>query len=109
MDVQRAIDRVIRKRAIKGKERNPYGHRRRFTVQGSWRNAKYIYALADSDRHLGHVIKTDKWHAYDATHSDEAVKGFKYLGRFVDLAAAKQAVESAVVVVRGTGTRSASG
>lgn len=79
------------------------------TAQGSWRNTRYICALADSDRHLGHVVKTDNWHAYDATHSDDAAKGFKYLGRFVDLAAAKQAVESAVVVVRGTGAHSASG
>lgn len=79
------------------------------TVQGSWRNSRYICALADSDRHLGHLIKTEQWHAYDATHLGEASKGFKYLGRFVDFAAAKQAVEMAVAVTRGTGTRRASG
>lgn len=53
--------------------------------------------MADTHRHLGHVIKKKRWHAYDATHSDEASKGFKYLGVFVDLAAAKQAVELAVL------------
>jgi hypothetical protein len=61
-----------------------------------WRNSEIACALADTDRHLGHLIKTEEWHAYDATHSNEASTGFKYLGVFVNIAAAKQAVESAV-------------
>jgi hypothetical protein len=66
------------------------------TAQRSWRNSRFICALADADRHLGHLIKTEKWHAYDATHLNEASTGFKYLGAFVSVAAAKRAVESAV-------------
>jgi len=67
----------------------------------SWRNSEFVCALADTDRHLGHVIKKKQWHAYDATHSDGASKGFKYLGAFVDLAAAKLGVELAVWVPPG--------
>ena len=77
------------------------------TPHGSWRNSDYVCALADSERHLGHVVKTEQWHAYDATHPNDASIGFKYLGPFVDLAAAKQAVESAVALVRGAHGRAA--
>jgi hypothetical protein len=66
------------------------------TAERSWRNAEFVCALGDTDRHLGHLIRTEKWHAYDATHPGEASKGFKYLGAFVDVTAAKRAVESAV-------------
>jgi hypothetical protein len=62
----------------------------------SWWNSEFVCALADTHRHLGHLIKKERWHGYDATHSDEALKGFNYLGAFVDLAAAKLAVELAV-------------
>jgi hypothetical protein len=61
-----------------------------------WRDSEFVCALADTDRHLGHLVKTKKWHAYDATHSNEASTGFKYLGAFVNVAAAKQAVDSSV-------------
>ena len=62
----------------------------------SWWNSELVCALADTHRHLGHLIKKEQWHGYDATHSDQALKGFNYLGAFVDLAAAKLAVEIAV-------------
>ena len=65
-------------------------------TQRSWRNSRYICALSDAERHLGHLVKTEQWHAYDATHSNGPSGGFKYLGPFTDLAVAKQAVESAV-------------
>jgi hypothetical protein len=68
----------------------------------SWRNSDFICALADSDRHLGHLVKVGEWHAYDATQPNDASIGFKYLGAFVDLAAARQAVESSVAGARGT-------
>lgn len=42
----------------------------------------------------------EKWHAYDATHLNEASNGFKYLGAFADLDAAKQAVETSVAGTR---------
>jgi len=66
------------------------------TADRWWRDSDFVCALADTERHLGHLIKTEKWHAYDATHSNEALNGVKYVGAFVDLAAAKQAVESSV-------------
>jgi hypothetical protein len=47
-------------------------------------------------------MMTEKWHAYDATQSNEASTGFKYLGAFDDMAAAKQAVESSVARARPT-------
>jgi hypothetical protein len=61
-----------------------------------WRDSIFICALADTERHLGHVIKRKDWHAYDAIHTHAGETGFKDLGRFADLAAAKRAVESAV-------------
>jgi hypothetical protein len=62
----------------------------------TWKCSDHICAFADGERHLGHVIKTDQWNAYDATHPDEASGGFKHLGAFVDLAAAMRAVELSV-------------
>lgn len=66
------------------------------TVEGSWRDSESVCALADTDRHLGHLILKDYWYAYDATQSDDNSKGFKCLGAFADLATAKQVVELAV-------------
>jgi hypothetical protein len=66
------------------------------TRSRSWRNSEYVGAFADDERHLGHVIRTEQWDAYDATRPNETSGGFKYLGAFVDLAAAMQAVESSV-------------
>jgi hypothetical protein len=66
------------------------------TAERSWRDSDFVCALADSDRHLGHLIMTGEWHAYDATHLDEASKAFTYLGAFDDVAVAKRVVESCV-------------
>jgi hypothetical protein len=66
------------------------------TRSRSWRNSEYVCAFSDDERHLGHVIRTGQWNAYDATRPDEASGGFKYLGAFVDLATAIQAVEQSV-------------
>jgi hypothetical protein len=79
------------------------------TPQRSWRNSKFVCALADSERHLGHVIRMEKWHAYDATHLNEASQGFKYLGAFDDSAAGKRAVESSVAGVSGKRAMGAAG
>jgi hypothetical protein len=65
-------------------------------TQRAWRDSDSVCAFADAERHLGHLVKVDEWHAYDATHPNLASNGMNYLGRFSDLAAAKQAVESAV-------------
>jgi len=61
-----------------------------------WQDSKYTCALADSERHFGHIINTGQWHAYDAIHLNSTATGFHYLGAFQDLAAAKHAVESSV-------------
>jgi hypothetical protein len=70
----------------------------------SWKNSKYVCALSDNERHLGHVIKTEQWNAYDATRLNEASGGFKHLGAFVDLATAMQAVERSVERIRESRT-----
>lgn len=62
----------------------------------TWRVSKYVCALEDAERHLGHVVKTDKWHAYDATHLNLQEDGIRYLGHFSDLESAKAAVETSV-------------
>src|SRR5580704_11882710 len=71
------------------------------TAERSWRNYKFVCALADSDRHLGRIIKTEQWHADDATHLNAAAQGFKYLGAFGDSTSGKRAVESSVAGVSG--------
>ena len=62
----------------------------------SWQDSDVVCALADSDRHLGHLINRGEWYAYDATHVDEDSQTFKCLGTFPDLASAKRMVELAV-------------
>jgi hypothetical protein len=79
------------------------------TVERSWRNSELVCCLADSDRHLGHIIKTEKWEAYDATALNEASNGFKYLGAFVDPAEARLAVESSLAGVSRKGVMGAAG
>jgi hypothetical protein len=64
--------------------------------RSSWRDSEFVCALADAHRHLGHLIKNERWHAYDATHSEMPSHGFKYLGAFAELSSAKLAVEFAV-------------
>ena len=66
------------------------------TPSRSWKTSEYVCAFSDDERHFGHVIRTEQWNAYDATRLNEASGGFKYLGAFVDLAAAMQAVEWSV-------------
>lgn len=66
------------------------------SLAGAWRDADSVCALADDERHLGHLIRRRKWHAYDATRPGKKRHGFRYLGAFTDLSAAKQAVELAV-------------
>lgn len=62
----------------------------------SWQDSDIVCALADSDRHLGHLIHRGEWYAYDATHVDESAQTFRCLGAFPDLASAKRTVELAV-------------
>lgn len=66
------------------------------TRSRSWKTSEYVCAFSDDERHLGHVIRTEQWNAFDATRLGEASGGFKYLGSFADLARAMQAVERSV-------------
>jgi len=67
---------------------NPFG--------AEWRNSNSVCALADGERHLGHIVKIgSSWHAFDATHFDEERNGFRSLGTYASLMAAKGAVEQA--------------
>jgi hypothetical protein len=60
----------------------------------AWRVSAHICALSDGERHLGHIVKVGmRWHAYDATHSNETEDGFLCLGNFVSMESAKDAVE----------------
>jgi hypothetical protein len=61
-----------------------------------WRSSGDICAFADDERHLGHVIRTDQWQAFDATKSNDAGDGFHYLGSYADVNAAREAVEDSV-------------
>lgn len=65
-------------------------------TDGAWQDSEMICALADTDRHLGHLIKLEHWYAYDATRADEHLQNFRCLGAFSDLASAKQILELAV-------------
>jgi hypothetical protein len=78
-------------------------------AERSWRNSEFVCTFADTERHLGHLIKTEKWLAYDATHSSDSLTGFKHLGAFVDLETARQAVESSVARARLTRALGAAG
>jgi hypothetical protein len=64
--------------------------------RGTWRHSRDVCALADQDRQLGHVVKTDAWHAFDTVHPNEQGTGFTYLGAFQNRGEAKGAVEAAI-------------
>jgi hypothetical protein len=70
----------------------------------TWRTSDYLCAYQDDERHLGHVVKTDKWHAYDATHLNLQEDGIQYLGDFPDIESAKEAVEASVASPHGQKT-----
>lgn len=60
----------------------------------AWRDSGHICAVSDGERHIGHVVKIGgRWHAFDATHSNEAGDGFRSLGTYAALNSAKDAVE----------------
>jgi hypothetical protein len=63
---------------------------------GRWRMEEYVCALADSERHLGHIFKVESiWVAFDATRLADNGTGFRMIGEFSDLDSAKIAVEFA--------------
>lgn len=69
-------------------------HNNNFQGTSAWRNSPEICALADGERHLGHIVQIGgRWHAFDATHFNESADGFRGLGSFASLSSAKEAVE----------------
>ena len=59
-----------------------------------WRTSAHICALSDGERHVGHIVRVGgRWHAYDAMHSNDEGDGFRSLGTYVAVDAAKKAVE----------------
>ena len=62
----------------------------------AWRDGEDLCALADGDRHLGHVVNEGEWQAFDAIHPGHASHGFRHIGTFATLDAAKAAVERAI-------------
>jgi hypothetical protein len=66
-----------------------------------WRNSTSVCALADGERHYGHIVKIDgRWYAFDATHPDDQGTGFRRLGSYASTSSAKQAVEKSAWAMR---------
>jgi hypothetical protein len=61
-----------------------------------WQQRGDVLTLADSDRHLGHIINLGVWHAFDAIHLNETANGFKSVGLFATIDMAKAAVEQSI-------------
>jgi hypothetical protein len=68
----------------------------------TWRDSGSVCSLADSERHLGHIVRADKlWLAFDATHVNDTGTGFRLLGSCTSITAAKHAVEQVLEHNRG--------
>jgi len=64
-------------------------------ISAQWKDSAEVCALADEERHLGHIIRIGAgWHAFDATHMNDEGNGFRSLGTFAGISAAKAAVEN---------------
>jgi hypothetical protein len=70
---------------------------------GNWRSSGDVWALADCERHLGHVIRVEaQWVAYDGTRLSESGVGFRIIGAFPDIDSARIAVELASIRMPAT-------
>lgn len=59
-----------------------------------WTDSETVCCLANSERHLGHIVKADEsWLAFDATHLSESGSNFRLLGCCATITLAKYAVE----------------
>ena len=79
------------------------------TSSPTWYEAGGVWALADSERHLGHSFREGKlWLAYDAVHPNPSKDGFLCVGQFSSANAARSAIEGSLGVIgRGRGEVSA--
>ena len=63
---------------------------------GCWQTSENVCAFANSERHLGHILKVESvWVAFDGTRLGENGMGFRVIGTFPDVDSAKIAVEFA--------------
>jgi hypothetical protein len=61
---------------------------------GRWQIGEDVCAFADSERHLGHILKVESvWIAFDGTRPGENGSSFRVIGTFSDVESAKIAVE----------------
>jgi hypothetical protein len=75
---------------------------------GFWRIGKKICAFADSERHLGHILKLEsQWLACDGTRLGKSGTGFRIIGVFPDTESAKKAVEAASLLTSAPISRAA--
>jgi hypothetical protein len=66
-------------------------------AQPEWRISKTMCALADEERHLGHAMRIGRrWHAFDGTRLNDDLNGFRLLGTFASIEAARHAVEQSL-------------
>jgi hypothetical protein len=66
-----------------------------------WRNSRTVCALADEERHFGHVEQIGgRWHAFDATHLNAESNGFRTLGSFTSLREAKESLARSAKAVQ---------
>jgi hypothetical protein len=64
----------------------------------TWRDSTSVCALADGQRHLGHIVRAgDCWLAFDATRSNGTGTGFRLIGSWMDIAVAKRALEEVLI------------
>jgi len=63
-----------------------------------WHDSAHISALSDDERHLGHIVHTERWHAWDATKPNTTGDGMRYLGGFESADEAKKNVERSLAI-----------
>jgi len=62
-----------------------------------WRESPEVCALADAERHLGHAVRVGNyWIGYDAIHVNPTSDGFRIIGTFASVEAAKAAIENSI-------------
>lgn len=57
-----------------------------------WQSTPDVLTVCDSERHLGHALRFDSWHAFDATKLNETGDGWMYLGVFETIIDARAAI-----------------
>jgi hypothetical protein len=64
----------------------------------AWRDSSSVCALADGQRHLGHIVRAGNcWLAFDATRSNSMGTGFRLIGSWMNIAVAKRALEQVLI------------